>query len=50
MLREGQTYGVPRELLIELCDEILESRQLLQRLSGNLRAVAARSRYVRTAT
>jgi len=29
---------------MELCDEILESRQLLERLGTDLRAVASRSR------
>ena len=44
MLREDQTYGLPREVLIELVDEVLEARQLLERLGGDLRAVAARAR------
>ena len=44
MLREGQTYALPRGVLIELVDEVLEARQLLERLGGDLRAVAARAR------
>ena len=44
MLREGQTYALPREALMELVAEVLEARQLLERLGGDLRAVAARAR------
>jgi hypothetical protein len=44
MLREGQTYAVPRDELIELIAEVIEARQLLERLGGDLRTVAARSR------
>ena len=44
MVREGQTYAVPREALIDLLDDILDARQLLERLGGDLRAVAARAR------
>lgn len=39
MLREGQTYGLLREVLIEFVDEVLEVRQLLERLGGDLRVV-----------
>jgi hypothetical protein len=44
MLREGQTYALPRNELIELIAEVIEARQLLERLGGDLRTVAARSR------
>ena len=44
MLGEGQTFGAPRGLLIELCDELLENRQLLARLGADLRTVANRLR------
>ncbi len=37
MLREGQSYALRRELLLELCDEVLESRQLLERLGAEAR-------------
>jgi len=44
MHREGQRYALPREVLIELVAEVLDPRQLLERLGGDLRAVAARAR------
>ena len=37
MLREGQTYALPCEVLIELVGEVLEARQLLERLGGDRR-------------
>ena len=42
MLQPGQTYPVGRDDLIELCNELLSARQLLQRLGTDLRTVAAR--------
>jgi hypothetical protein len=41
---ESQTYAVPRDELMELIAEVIEARQLLERLGGDLRAVAARAR------
>ena len=44
MLTTGQTYPMPRDELIALVSEVLEARQLLERLGGDLRAVAAKAR------
>lgn len=44
MLTPGRQQPVDRDVLIELCAEVLESRQLLARLGADLRTVAQRSR------
>lgn len=44
MLSPGQRVPVERERLQELCEELLESRDLLERLGTDLRRVARRSR------
>lgn len=44
MLAPGAAMAVDRDLLYDLCTEVIESRQLLARLGADLRAVAARSR------
>jgi hypothetical protein len=44
MLSPGQSYPMDREELIALVAEVLEARQLLERLGGDLRAVAAKAR------
>ena len=44
MLRPGQTMPIAREELIELCEEVVSSRQLLARLGADLRTVAARAK------
>jgi len=44
MLRPGQTMPVERDELLELCEEIVSSRQLLARLGADLRTVAARGK------
>ena len=41
MLGSGQSMPVDRDQLLELCEEIIHSRQLLQQLGTDLRAVAA---------
>jgi hypothetical protein len=43
MLTRGQKLPVDRDELMALCEEVLESRQLLQRLGADLRSVAARA-------
>ncbi len=44
MLRPGQTMPVERDELLELCEEIVSSRQLLARLGADLRTVAAKGK------
>lgn len=44
MLTPSQQQPVDRDVLIELCAELVESRQLLARLGADLRTVAQRSR------
>jgi hypothetical protein len=44
MLSRGQTQPVDAGLLEAICGELIEARQLLERLGGDLRAVAAKSR------
>lgn len=44
MLSPGQRVSVERERIQELCQELLDSRELLQRLGTDLRNVAQRSR------
>jgi hypothetical protein len=44
MIQPGQKYPVERVALISICRELLEYRSLLERLGGDLRAVAARAR------
>jgi hypothetical protein len=44
MLGNGETQPVDAELLEAICGELIEARQLLERLGGDLRAVAAKSR------
>ncbi len=41
MMRPGQTMPVDRAQLMELCEEVVASRQLLARLGADLRTVAA---------
>ena len=43
MLTSTQSIPVGREELLELCEELIESRQLLARLGTDLRAVTKRS-------
>jgi hypothetical protein len=43
MLPPGQQMPVDRDLLFELCSEVLEARTLLARLGTDLRAVAAKA-------
>jgi len=42
MLSSGQSQPIDRDVLWELCSELIESRQLLVRLGTDLRSVAAR--------
>ena len=44
MLTSGQSIPVGRDELLELCEELIDARQLLTRLGADLRAVATRSR------
>ena len=41
MLSSGQSIPVDRDQLYQLCEEVLETRQLLQRFGSDLRSVAA---------
>jgi len=43
MLSSGQSTPVDRDVLYELCSELIEARQLLARLGTDLRSVAARA-------
>lgn len=45
MLSPGQTMPVEREMLLALCSELIDARQLLGRLGDDLREVASRSRH-----
>lgn len=44
MLQPGVKTGVEREQLLEMIDEILDTRRLLARLGDDLKTVARRSR------
>ena len=43
MLTPGQSMPIERDVLFELCGEVLEARQLLARLGTDLKAVAAKA-------
>jgi hypothetical protein len=43
MLNLGQPYPIEREVLMSLCDELLEVRSLLERMGTDLRAIAAKA-------
>jgi hypothetical protein len=43
MLTPGQSMPIERDVLFELCGEVLEPRQLLARLGTDLKAVAAKA-------
>jgi hypothetical protein len=43
MLTPGQSMPVTRDVLFELCGEVLEARQLLARLGADLRTVAGQA-------
>ena len=38
MITPGERYPVDREVLVSLCEELLDHRRLLARLGGDLRA------------
>jgi hypothetical protein len=39
----GQSLPVNREVLMSICDELLEVRSLLERMGTDLRAIAAKA-------
>jgi hypothetical protein len=43
MHQPGQQVAVEREVLLALCEELVEQRALLRRLGGDLRTVARRA-------
>ena len=44
MIQPHQMLPINRQVVMEMCDELIESRQLLNRLGSDLRTVAAKSR------
>jgi hypothetical protein len=44
MLTRGQSMPVDRDVLIELCEELIEQRELLRRVGSDLRTIALRAR------
>jgi hypothetical protein len=44
MLQPGTNIGVERDLLLQLLDELIAQRALLQRLGADLKSVARKGR------